>query len=108
MIIVAATLSAPFMLLAGMALLVYFLMRKSHVQESRQRSRVVTEVKSFPHATSVWRTTDQGVEMAEVARDLNGQLATKMIVLEQLLADSEKQIARMEKLLAKMESASKD
>lgn len=108
MTIFAATLGATFMLLAGMALLVYFLVRKSHLQEIQQRSRVVSDVKSFPRSKPTWQTTDQGVEMAEVARDLSGQLTTKMIVLEQLLADSEKQIERMEKLLAKMEAVSKE
>lgn len=108
MMIFAATLGATFMLLAGMALLVYFLMRKSHLQEVQKRSRVVTDVKAFPRSRPTWQTTDQGVELAEVVRDLSGQLTTKMIVLEQLLADSEKQIERMEKLLAKMEAVSKD
>ena len=84
-------------------------MRKAHLQQvGEQRSRVVTEVHSLPRPKPTWQTTDAGVEMAEVARDLNGQLTTKMIVLEQLIADSQKQIERMEELLERIEQAKND
>jgi hypothetical protein len=109
MVILAAGVASALMMLTGCALLIYFLMRKAHLQQvAEQRSRVVTDVPKFPRSKPTWQTSDNGVEMAEVARDLNGQLTTKMIVLEQLIADSEKQIERMENLLARLESARKN
>jgi len=46
--------------------------------------------------------------MADMARDINGQLTTKMIVLEQLIVDSQKQIERMEELLDRIETAKRN
>ncbi|MCH7753154.1 MAG: hypothetical protein IH898_13505, partial [Planctomycetes bacterium] len=45
----------------------------------------------------------QKVEMFEMSRDLNGQLNSKIIVLEKLIADSQRQITRMEALLAQID-----
>ena len=42
--------------------------------------------------------------MYEMSRDLNGQLNTKIIVLEQLISQSQQQIERMEQLLEEAES----
>ena len=109
MIIFAAGVASMIMMLAGIGLLVYTLMRKAHLQQiERQRTRVVADVKSLPRSKPTWQATDNGVEMAEVARDLNGQLTTKMIVLEQLIAESHKQIERMEELLERIEAARKN
>jgi hypothetical protein len=109
MMIFAAGVSTAIMMLAGMGLLVYLLLRKSHLEHvEQQRTRVVTDVKALPRSKPTWQATENGVEMAEMARDLNGQLTTKMIVLEQLIADSQKQIERMEELLGKLEAAKRD
>ena len=50
----------------------------------------------------------QKVEMLEMSRDLNGQLSSKIIVLEKLIADSQRQIARMETLLAGIDESQLD
>jgi hypothetical protein len=42
--------------------------------------------------------------MYEMSRDLNGQLNSKMLVLEQLIAQSQRQIERMEQLIEATES----
>jgi hypothetical protein len=108
MYIFAAGVASAMMMLAGVALLIYFLMRKAHLQQVAEgRSRVVTDVPAFPRAKPTWQTSESNVEMAEMARDLNGQLTTKMIVLEQLIADSQQQIERMEELLAQVEAVKK-
>ena len=106
MVIVFANLGATFMLLAGCALLVYMLMRKAHLQQVRERgTTIITEMERLPRPSKTWQTSDNGVELAELARDINGQLTTKMIVLEQLIADSQRQIERMEELLERIEAA---
>jgi len=106
MVLMLANLGATFMLLAGCGLLVYMLMRKAHLQQVRERgTTIVTEMERLPRPQKTWQTTDQGVEMADLARDINGQLTTKMIVLEQLIADSQRQIERMEELLERIEAA---
>ncbi len=104
MVIVAATIGVTMVLLAGCALLVYRLMRKAHLQQVREReTTIVSDMKRLPQSQKPWQATGNGVEMADLARDLNGQLTTKIIVLEQLIADSQKQIERMESLLEQME-----
>jgi septal ring factor EnvC (AmiA/AmiB activator) len=106
MVIVFANLGATVMLFAGCALLVYMLMRKAHLQQIREReTTIVSDMKRLPPTQRPWQATDNGVEMADLARDLNGQLTTKIIVLEQLIADSQKQIERMEELLERIETA---
>ena len=105
-IIVLANVGAAFMMLAGCVLFVYMLMRKSHLQKQQQReSTIVSEMPRLARTPKTWQTSDNGVEMADMARDINGQLTTKMIVLEQLIADSQKQIERMEELLERIEAA---
>ena len=110
-----ANLGATFMLLAGCGLLVYTLMRKAHLQQVREKenrrergSTIISDTGRLPRPPKTWQTTNEGDEMAEFARDINGQLTTKMIVLEQLIADSQKQIDRMEELLERIESAKHD
>lgn len=109
MVLLLANLGATFMLLAGCALLVYMLMRKAHLEQVRERkTTIVDEMDYLPSPRKTWQATDQGDEMADLARDINGQLTTKIIVLEQLIADSQRQIERMEELLERLERAKQD
>jgi septal ring factor EnvC (AmiA/AmiB activator) len=108
-VIVFANVGAAFMMLAGCVLLVYMLMRKAHLAQQRQRETMIqSEMPRLPRAAKTWQTSDNVVEMADMARDINGQLTTKMIVLEQLIADSQKQIERMEELLERIEATKRD
>jgi hypothetical protein len=98
------------MFLAGCALLTWILMKRSgryFGRASRGRSSKPIEVQ--PRPTSSWsgvqrdalaRIDREHVELQERARDLAGQLNSKIIVLEQLIATSSRQIERMETLLA--------
>ncbi len=105
---------AIFMFLVGCALMVSILLRRSYRYFGKTKgSKIITGLEHLPRPKSSWEGTfrdagavvdRQEVEMAEMARDLSGQLATKMIVLEQLISESQKQIDRMEKLLKEMES----
>lgn len=104
--ILLANVGAAFMMLAGCVLFVYMLMRKAHLQKQQQsESTIVSQMPRLARTPKTWQTSDNGVEMADMARDINGQLTTKMIVLEQLIADSQKQIERMEELLERIEAA---
>jgi hypothetical protein len=109
MIVFAAGVTSAIMLLAGIGLMIYMLMRKAHLeQEEKRRARVVTHAPNPPRSKPTWQTSENSLEAAEIARDLNGQLTTKMIVLEQLIADSQKQIDRLEELLERIEAARKE
>jgi ethanolamine utilization cobalamin adenosyltransferase len=108
-IIVLANVGAAFMMLAGCVLFVYVLMRKAHMEKQLQKqqqreSTIISEMPRLARTPKTWQTSDHSVEMADMARDINGQLTTKMIVLEQLIADSQKQIERMEELLERIEA----
>ena len=108
-IIFAAGVASAIMLLAGIGVLIYTLMRKSHLQQqSRQRSYAVTDFRTLPAGRANWPSHEISVDHTDMARDLSGQLSTKIIVLEQLLTESQKQIDRMEQLLAEVKAASKD
>jgi hypothetical protein len=109
MIIFAAGVASTIMMLVGIGLLAYTLLRKSHHGQATQyRTRVSHDVARLPRSKPTWQTSDTSVNAAEIARDLNGQLTTKMVVLEQLIADSQKQIERMEELLERIEAVKKD
>jgi len=47
----------------------------------------------------------QRVELCELARDLAGQIDSKIIVLQQLLAESQRQIDRLERRLDELKEA---
>jgi hypothetical protein len=105
-VVVFANVGAAFMMLAGCVLFVYVLMRKSHLQKQQQHGTTISsEMPRLARTHNTWKTSDNGVEVADMARDINGQLTTKMIVLEQLIADSQKQIERMEELLERIETS---
>ena len=108
-ILLANTAFAILMLLAGCAVLLSILLRRSYRYFGRQsKSRVITGLEHLPRPKSQWEgvyhdvdaTIDRHeVEMAEMVRDMTGQLNTKIYVLEQLISESQQQIDRMEELL---------
>jgi hypothetical protein len=108
MIVFAAGLASAIMMLSGIGLLIYILMRKAHLEQvAERRTRVVTEVPVLPRPKPAWQTDSNNTEVLELARDVNGQLTTKIIVLERLIADSQQQIELMEQLLERIERAKK-
>ena len=106
----ANTSFAILLFLAGCAMLVSILLRRSYRYfGKRSGPRVIQGLERVPRPGAAWdgsyhdaeaRIGRQEVEMAEMFRDMNGQLTSKMHVLEQLISDSQKQIDRMEELLA--------
>jgi hypothetical protein len=108
MSVIFANLGASFLMLAGCAVLIYTLMRKAQADKARQRNTtVVNDMRRLPPSARPWKSEETSAEMVDLARDLNGQLTTKIIVLEQLISDSQKQIDRMEALLERMETVKK-
>ena len=100
---------------AGCALLTLILLKRSYKHGRRKPSSAPIERISRP--TSKWdgaqrdklaQVERQKVDMYDMARDLNGQLSSRIIVLEQLVGESQRQIERLETLLAEAEEASVD
>ena len=101
----------PFLL--GVALLTWILLKRSHRYFRRQRGNNKTPyMERLPRPTGKWdgvqrdslaQIERQTVEMHEMTRDLNGQLSSKIIILEQLIADSQRQIDRLEQLVDRAE-----
>jgi len=104
------------MFLAGCGLLTYLLLKRSYRYFGKSHSRrSSTAIERQRRPENAWdgvqRDTSalidrQQVELHEMARDLSGQLNSKIILLEQLVADSQRQIERMEQLLAETKTDS--
>ena len=101
-------------LLAGVALLTWILMKRSGRYFGRKRDKSNNPIETQPRPTGKWdgiqrdamaQVERQKVEMHEMSRDINGQLSSKIIILEQLISDSQRQIDRLETLLDKAEHA---
>ena len=111
--VLLASIHAVWMFLAGVGLLTFILLKRSYRYFSRSRRiRNDKPLELQPRPKGPWdgaqrdtmaRIERQKVEMFEMSRDLNGQLNSKIIVLEKLIADSQRQITRMEALLAQIE-----
>jgi len=111
-----ANLQSVGLFLAGVALLTFILMKRSYRYFAKQRRKRRNEpaLEQLPRPTSAWdggprdsmaHIERQKVEMYDMARDLNGQLSSRIVVLEKLIGDSQRQIERMEKLLGQIEDA---
>lgn len=108
-IVFAAGAASTIMMLVGIGLLIYTLLYKPNQgPAAQQRTRVSNDVALLPRDKTTWQANERGTDAAEITRDLNSQLTAKTIVLEQLIADSQKQIERMEELLGRIEAARKD
>jgi len=99
--------------LAGVALLTWILMKRSfRYFGHHRRNNKTAPIERVPRPANKWdgvqrdvlaQVERQKVEMHEMTRDLNGQLSSKIIILEQLIADSQRQIDRLEQLLEQSE-----
>ncbi len=111
--VLLASIHAVWMFLAGVGLLTFILMKRSYRYFSRpRRKRNDRPIELQPRPKGPWDGAQhdtmahierQKVEMFEMSRDLNGQLNSKIIVLEKLIADSQRQITRMEALLTQID-----
>jgi hypothetical protein len=104
-----AQLGSILMFIAGIALLTSILLRRTYRQLGRGRKRYDSRpIDAQPRPSGVWDGAKadssavierQKVQLAELSRDINGQLDTKIMVLRELIAQSQQQIERMEELL---------
>jgi hypothetical protein len=91
-------------IVGGVVFMGYVVMRKAYLQElAKQQSTIVDEGQTSSKYKDL-----SGTSGTDIARDLNSQLSAKTIVLEKLIADSQKQIDRMEELLGQIEAAKKE
>jgi hypothetical protein len=91
-------------IVGGVVFMGYAIMRKAYLQElAKQQSPIIDEGQTPSRYKDLSGTTG-----TDVARDLNSQLSAKTIMLEKLIADSQKQIDRMEELLSEIEAAKRD
>lgn len=113
MILLADTVSM-LMFAAGCAMLTLILLKRSYRYFGRRSKSSSKHLEQIHRPESKWdgahRDTHaiierQKVDLYEMSRDLNGQLNSRIIVLENLIAQSQRQIDRMEELLEEREHA---
>lgn len=91
-------------------MLTSILLRRTYRQLGRTRKKYDSRpIDVQPRPTGKWDGAKadtsavierQQVQLAELSRDVNGQLDTKIMALRELIAQSQQQIDRMEELLA--------
>jgi hypothetical protein len=103
------------MFVAGCGLLTLLLLRRSYRYFGRRRTSASSGSSALdlqPRPASKWsgaqrdtlaRIERERVDLYDMARDLEGQLNSKIIILDQLIATNERQIERMEQLLQEVE-----
>ena len=105
-----ANILPTLMFFAGCALLTTILLRRSYRYfQKRTRGRVSEPaIEKQPRPDRSWSGMQkdtvadverQKVELHDMSRDVTGQLNSKMLLLQQLIAKSDQQIEQMEKLL---------
>jgi len=114
MAILSTIAPAVLMFTLGSAMLTFWLLKRSYRYFGRSsRSKGGSQpIARQPRPTSKWDGAQrdalavverQKVEVYDMARELTGQLSTKIVVLEKLISDSQRQIDRMEKLVKELE-----
>ena len=100
------------MFMAGVALVAWVLMRRGFARGRGRKKTDSRPLATQPRPTTPWSGAHndpaailerQRVELAEFSREVNGQIDTKLLVLRELIAQSDRQIRRMEELLAELE-----
>ena len=114
MLFLVTTFQSTLGLLVGGALLTLILLKRSYRYFRRQKKGSSAPIERVARPAGPWdgaqrdalaQVERQKVEMHEMSRDLNGQLSSRIIVLERLIGDSQRQIDRLEALLAAAEPA---
>lgn len=96
----------------GCGLLTAILLRRSYKYFGSRPKKSKGPIEKQPRPTGPWsgaysdaqaRFDRQQVELHELARELKGQLDSKIMILQELVARSERQIERLETLLDEAE-----
>ncbi|WP_425395673.1 hypothetical protein [Aeoliella sp.] len=103
------------MFLLGIALLTSILLRRTYRQLGRRRKAYDSRpIDAQPRPKTEWDGAKhdsmaviekQKVQLEQMSRDVNGQLDTKIMILRDLIAQSEQQIARLEELVGETQNA---
>ncbi len=94
---------------AGCGLLTFILLKRTYRRLGRRKKNDSKPIERIHRPTGPWdgaqrdamaQVERQKVELYDMSRDLNAELSSKIIVLEQLVGESQKKIERLEELLA--------
>lgn len=106
---------APLLFLGALMVVIAFLLLRSQRYFARQERTAMpapaiepcapTSRKPAHHLGTSSELVQWEVEMHDIARDLSGQLGSKMSVLEHLIRDADRAAARLEAALAAMQQA---
>ena len=109
-----ANIHATWMFMAGAGLLTFILLKRSYRYFGRRRhvrNEGPLDLQKRPatkwdgaQRDSIAHIEREKVELYDMARELKGDLNSRIIVLERLIAESGQQIRRMEDLLQEMEN----
>ena len=114
--VLVALIDSGWLFFAGCALFTLVLLRRTYVRLGRRKRASPNPIERIARPTGPWdgvqrdalaQVERQKVEMHEMSRDLNGELSSKIIVLEKLIGDSQQQIERLEKLVEEAKEKSK-
>lgn len=109
-------IDASWYFFAGCALLTFILLKRTFRRLGRRKKYDSAPIERIPRPTSQWdgaqrdalaQVERQKVEMYDMSRDLNAELSSRIIVLEQLVGESQKKIERLEELLAEAKGMEK-
>lgn len=99
---------------AGCALLTFILLKRTYRRIGGRKKNDSAPIERIQRPKNQWDGAQrdalavverQKVEMYDMSRDLNGELSSRILVLEQLVGESQKQIDRLEQLLAEAQHA---
>lgn len=103
------------MFLAGAGVVAWVLLRRGFRRSGGRKKYDSRPIDTQPRPTSEWsgaysdasaQIERQKVELAEFSRDVNGQIDTKILILRELVRQSDERIRRMEDLLAELKQTS--
>ena len=110
--IVLAAINWSWAFFAGCALLTVIMLRRTYRRIGKRTKYNPAAIERIARPAGPWdgaqrdalaQVERQKVEMHDMAREINGQLTSRIIVLEQLVGESQRQIERLETLLAEAE-----
>ncbi len=96
----------PFLWAAAIALLAFFLLQRTQRrvargQQDRELSAQERVAKKFDGSDIYSQISGQMAQLAELSRQINGQIDTRVAKLEILIAEAERAILKLEKLTGK-------
>jgi len=110
------TIDPGWIFFAGAGLLTVIVLRRTFRRIGRSGKSSTEPIERVARPSGKWdgaqrdalaQVERQKVEMYDMSRDLNGQLTSRIVVLERLIGESQRQIERLETLLAEADHATR-